>query len=91
MGHTLVIIGLQFETFDHAESIKGALASRFDINRFSKLPRLLHTTARVLKLYDRFKLSGRYDPEVTAEDLTKAELFWVKDVQRTMYSDVLLQ
>ena len=61
------------------------LASRFDISRFSKWKLLIHTTARILKLYERFKTAENdqeFEPEISAEDLETAKYMWIKEAQQ---------
>ena len=45
--------------------MKDSLAKRIDIDRFSKLERLVNTTARILKLYVRFKKMTRNSKETS--------------------------
>ena len=57
-----------------------SLDDRIDIDRFSKLSRLLNTTARVLNLYKRFKTGSNKDERnITADDVKYAEWFWIKE------------
>ena len=62
------------------------LASRIDLNRFSKWALLLHTTARILNLYKGFKKgSSKTLSEVLPVDLEAAETFWVKEAQKQFH------
>ena len=54
----------------------------FDLNRYSRWKVLQHTTARILKLYKRFKTGGDRSAELTADDLSGAEIFWIKEAQK---------
>ena len=63
-----------------------SLASRIDVSRFSKWTLLQHTTARVMKLYVRFKTGGnRHQVDVLPVDLQRAEEFWIKEAQRKLH------
>ena len=66
-----------------ANVCSSSIADKIDINRFSKLSRLLYTTARVQKLIRRFQRGGEeYEfREITPTDLDHAEETWVKYVQ----------
>ena len=64
--------------------VKDTLASRIDINRFSKYHKVVRTTARILAMYDThpkpsFRNVAR---EVTAQDFQNAEIFWYQDAQK---------
>ena len=66
-----------------------SLVSKIDIERFSKLNRLLYTTARLQKLQKRFKKDVTdYNAEVLPEDIKIAEDSWVKFVQRDLLTEV---
>lgn len=59
------------------------LATRIDAKRFSKWMLLVNTTARILKLYERYRQGGnRDDCEISINDLDLAEIFWIKEAQR---------
>ena len=63
------------------------LASRINVNRFSKWPLLQHTTARILKLYKQFSKSGKQaNSMISPNDLKEAEHFWVKEAQISMHN-----
>lgn len=68
------------------------LASRIDIDRFSKIGLLKNTTARVLKLYKRYKRvdkpQNNVSVELSAADIQTAEEFWILDAQRLIEKDV---
>ena len=65
------------------------LATRINIARFSKFKLLINTTARVLKLYERFQQhSGTYNPEISNADKEKAMIFWIRESQRELHDDV---
>jgi hypothetical protein len=74
----------RFVGVTHAE-IKDSLLGRFDLSRFSKWKLLLHTTARLFKLYERFK-AGAGDKATTLlpDDLQKAESEWIKEAQKQL-------
>ena len=59
-----------------------SLASRIDIHRFSKWYRLINTTARVLKLYERFKQGGENNSVLRQADIHRAENFWITEAQK---------
>ena len=63
------------------------LATRICHHRFSKWSRLRNTTARILKLYERFKHDGVNDPQLHHTDLSKAETFWIKEAQKELSID----
>ena len=71
------------------------LANRLDISRFSKIELLLNTTARILKLYKRYKKRNDHlkddsikMAELTAADRDAAEKFWISDAQSLIQNDV---
>ena len=65
-----------------------SLVSAIDIERFSKLSILLNTTARILKLYARYRKNGnRLDKEILPEDIVQAENIWIKYAQEGMAAD----
>ena len=70
------------EVVCHARNVKVTLASMFDLNRYSRWKVLQHTTARILKLYKRFKKGGNRNSELTADDLAQAENLWIKEAQK---------
>ena len=61
-----------------------SLASRINAEKFSKWQLLKYTTARILKLYQRFKTGGSREALLTACDLAKAERFWILEAQRNI-------
>ena len=68
--------------------ITDSLVKRIDITRFSKFKLLINTTARVLKLYERFKQSKKTvgnGPEVSNADAVKAMDFWIKESQKELH------
>ena len=65
------------------------LIKRIDINRFSKLKLLIHTTARILKLYKRFKKNGVNEAKIKPEDIHDAEILWIKEAQASMQQEVM--
>ena len=68
---------------------QNSLASEIDINRFSKLQLLLNTTARVMKLFKRFKKDGiRHEVEVLPGDLVQAEELWIRKAQEQIHQEV---
>jgi len=81
--------GLEQEFVGMAEAKLGDedLADRIDMSRFSKWKLLLFVTARILKLYDKFRASNKntpYEPNVNSQDLGLAEIFWMKKAQHTI-------
>ena len=69
--------------------IKETLATRIDIDKFSNFNRLIHVTARVLKLYERFKNETQISTplsDIYPEDIKKAERFWVIEAQRSLHT-----
>ena len=71
----------------HTTQIVDALADRFNLDRFSRWKVLQYSTARILKLYKRFKNGGDRCPDLSAEDLSQAEDFWIKEAQKDMTMD----
>ena len=68
-----------------AKTASSSIASAIDVTRFSKLTRLLYTTARIMKLYAKFKSGGEeFKAEISPEDLRQAEQIWMKHVQEGM-------
>ena len=63
---------------------KETLAGRIDSKRFSKWKLLQCTTARILKLYNRFKEGANNAGDVSPTDLIRAEEFWIKESQSGM-------
>ena len=59
-----------------------SLASRIDLSRFSKWYRLINTTARILKLYKRYKSGADKSSKLVPADLNQAESFWIKEAQQ---------
>ncbi len=59
-----------------------SLATRINIERFSKLYKLLNTTAMILKLYTRFKQNGENSTQLRQTDLQIAETFWIREAQK---------
>ena len=65
-----------------------SLADRINIERFSRLMVLIHTTARILKLYKRFSSStatDKGDSSIEPCDLDEAITFWVKEAQASIH------
>ena len=71
-----------------ARVVSSSIASIMDADRFSNLNRLFYTTARIEKLYQRFKKGDGYDYRILPQDLKHAEETWVKYVQEDMSSDM---
>ena len=69
--------------------LQNSLASEIDISRFSKLQLLLNTTARLLKLFKRFKKGGdRFAVEVLPMDIKQAEELWIMNAQEQIHKEV---
>lgn len=71
------------------------LAARIDISRFSKIEMLKNTTARILKLYERYRRhpEGSTDSKVKMNELTvadrdAAERFWIQNAQESIVQEV---
>ena len=64
-----------------------SLATRINFNRFSRWCALVNTTARVLKLYKRFKEGGDNDSELYQADKDAAEKFWILEAQKELDID----
>ena len=66
-----------------------SLTSVIDISRFSKLKLLLNMTARLMKLYTRFKKDGnKADTDITPSDVKLAEELWIKYAQEQIHSEL---
>ena len=74
--------------------VEETLASRIDIEQFSKLELYKSTTARVLKLYQKCRSvehnpkAEPYTSEITTKHRERAERLWIEDVQRRLKNDV---
>ena len=65
------------------------LAQRINISRFSNLELLRNTTARILKLYRRFRTHNHsWSAEITPGDREEANTFWIEDAQRKMKKEI---
>ena len=65
------------------------LAQRINISRFSNLELLRNTTARILKLYRRFRTHNHsWSAEITPGDREEANTFWIEDAQREMKKEI---
>ena len=61
---------------------KVTMATTFNLERFSKWRLLVHTTARILRMFRRFKAEeSSYGPQPTIKDISDAELLWIKEAQ----------
>ena len=59
-----------------------SLTDRIDLFRFSSWALLKGTTARILKLYQRFKKNRKdYESEILPKDLEEAEKLWIRNSQ----------
>ena len=68
---------------------KETLPDRFNLARFSKWRLLIHTTARIMKLYDKYKVGSISQMEPEAKDLEKAEELWVQEAQKQLNLDAI--
>ena len=71
---------------EHRRLEVATLADRINISRFSKIGFLLNTTARILKLYKRYKGVDGIQKEIkmaelTVSDVEAAERFWILEAQ----------
>eukprot|EP00795_Rhopilema_esculentum_P009789 gene9789-biopygen2755 len=61
---------------------KNSLRNVIKLENFSSISRLYRVTSYVLRfLHNCRKKSQKFDGELSAEDMAKAELFWIKEVQ----------
>ena len=72
------------------EAVNDSLAKRINIDRFSTYNKLIHTTARILAMYNKthkmtFKNASR---PLTPDDISKAETFWIHEAQKSMQRDI---
>ena len=66
-----------------ANSKTESLNEFINIEKFSKWKVLIGTTARILKLYQRFKKGGdRQNKDLQPKDLNDAELLWIQHAQK---------
>jgi len=65
---------------------KDDVASRININNYSNYKTLLRVTVQVLSMYHRDPIPTfmNVTKEPTAEDLTKADVLWIKEAQRNL-------
>ena len=70
------------------------LFSRFNLDRFSKLNILINTTARIIRLYRKYKKDGDKpafelpDIYVSPNDAANAKQLWIIEAQRQMKPDI---
>ena len=66
------------------------LASRIDIAKYSSYGKLLRVTARILKFYSKFPKPSfkSATQELTPEDITNAEILWIREIQQNMRNDI---
>ena len=65
-----------------------SLVNRIDCSRFSKWEMLIGVTARILKIYKRYRRhAGSTNIEPTIDDRREAELLWIKEAQRDLELD----
>ena len=64
-----------------------SLLSRFDLERFSRWRLLIHTTVRILLLYERFKKVQTGNHWITAKWIKLAEVMWIKEAQQQINID----
>lgn len=72
------------------EAVNDSLAKRINIDRISTYNKLIHTTARILAMYNKahkmtFKNASR---PLTPDDISKAETFWIHEAQKSMQRDI---
>ena len=65
-----------------AAKVGETLASRIDTTRFSSWIKLKSMTARLLKLYERFRKGGNKSATLLPQDIENAEQFWIKESQK---------
>ena len=76
-----------FTNFVGIAHMQETLADRIDASRFSNWRRLQYVTARIIRLYKRFRRDeerqhvGR---DIDSQDLRMAEEFWIKDAQKSL-------
>ena len=54
-----------------------------DCRRFSTLAKLLRVTAQVLRAVELFSKKRKQTNTVTTEQISEAELLWIKDAQHS--------
>ena len=67
------------------EAFQDTLAGRIHISKYSNYNKLLRVTARIMKLYDRNPKPSIKNAanDLTPHDVEKAELFWIRELNRT--------
>ena len=72
-----------------AVSQQGSLTSTINIEGFSKYRLLLYTTARIMKLYKRFKNGGdKFDCAISLDDVQAAEKVWIQEAQFQLHKEI---
>ena len=71
----------------HLQIAVDSLAARIEFSRFSRWCLLVNTTARILKLYQRFKQGGENDSELYQADKDAAERFLLIEAQKELNVD----
>ena len=69
--------------------LQDTLLDRFVLLRFSKWKLLIHTTARVLALYRRFKSDSCKYTEPAVADLENAKCMWIMEAQKQLNLEAL--
>ena len=67
-----------------------SLAARIDISRYSNYTRLLRVTARVLAVFQKKRTPSLSNALLApqAEDLEAAEMFWIREAQKSIKQDL---
>lgn len=63
----------------------------FDIDKYSRLKTVLRTTAWVRRFVTNTRSSQRVQGELTAEEISAAEMYWVKRIQESSFSSEISQ
>ena len=69
---------------------KESVSQRIDLTRFSRYMKLIRVTARILAMYQRIPvpLFSNACKVLDPVDLTRAEIFWFKEVQSTIQQQI---
>ncbi|XP_074039501.1 uncharacterized protein [Leptinotarsa decemlineata] len=70
-----------------AQVIRNELEFPIDIRRFSKWNRLIRTTGWCLRFFEIVRNKEKFPPNLTVEEILKAEKIWLKHVQQECFPE----
>ena len=71
----------------HTSTKSTEMGEIVDYKQFSNFQRLLRVTALVLRFIDILKNRGEKTSGITASDVKRAEVLWIKEIQRSLVSN----